>query len=110
MSLALFPPSLPLSVLLFPSLISFSQNPGFDEDHTGCNEAPSWSQYNSTNLFSVCPEEDYYMVSPPNAMFLYGLQGWAGAVQTIDVDQTAVTSFNFSCTYQKKNWEEFAKN
>ena len=88
--------SLILSINAASNLV---KNPGFDEAHSDCNSSPSWSQYNSSNLFSVCPQTDYYMVSKPNAMYLNSLEGWAGAVQTIDVSQTVVTSFNFSCMF-----------
>jgi hypothetical protein len=79
-----------------PNLV---QNPGFDEDHSGCTNAPSWTQFNATNNFNICAPFDWWMVSQPNAMYLNGLSGWAGAVQRIEVDQTEATSFNFSCMY-----------
>jgi hypothetical protein len=74
------------------------QNPGFDEPHSDCNTTLSWSQYNTSNPYSVCPGADWYMVSQPYALYLSG-SGWAGAVQTVDVSQTEVTTFNFSCMY-----------
>lgn len=80
------------------------KNPGFDEDHDGCNSAPSWSQYNASNLFSVCPQTDYYMVSKPNGMYFNGLSGWAGAVQTIELNQATATSFYFSCMYHSQSF------
>jgi hypothetical protein len=79
--------------------LNLVNNPGFDEAYSSCSSAPSWSQYNATNRYSVCPQLDYYVVSKPDALFLNGLAGWAGAVQTIQISQQVPTHFNFSCMY-----------
>jgi len=70
-------------------------NPSFDDKPTDCNTTPSWTQVNSSNPFSICPQQSWYYVSPPYALILSG-SGWSGAQQTVALNQQTPDTLNLT--------------